>query len=48
MKKIELKATEIPAEEAAEIIAKDYSALKAAIDAFVLTPFTMQPPQPKN
>ncbi len=48
MKKIELPATPIPANEAEEIIKSDYSALIAAIDAFLKLPLVLGPPQPRN
>lgn len=48
MKNIELKATLIPADEAAEILKQDNAALIAAIDAFLKMPFDMAPPQPKD
>ena len=48
MKKIELPATPIPADEAEEIIKADYSALIAAIDAFLNLPLILGPPQPKD
>ena len=48
MKKIELQATEIPAEEAEEMLTLDNAALIAAIDAFLAKPFTMAPAPSKD